>query len=174
MARKLGRTAEERMAIIRNQASELLWYGSIETTVDRAKEVRSYAESMITLAVNTYEDTVKVQKTVTNDKGEKVVMEFTNDGPRKLAARRKLMASLRDLQEIKEEKESKSAYKERTKDIKHPLIEKVFEHAVFYADRAAKLGQRGGYTRIIKLGQRRGDGAEMAKLELVKNTEKSK
>ena len=175
MARKLGRTAEERMAIIRNQASELLWYGSIETTVDRAKEVRSYAESMITLAINTYEDTVKVQKTVTNDKGEKVVMEFTNDGPRKLAARRKLMASLRDLQEIYKEDESKSAYKERTKDVKHPLIEKIFrEHALFYADRAAKLGQKGGYTRIIKLGQRRGDGAEMAKLELVKNTEKTK
>ena len=74
MSRKLGRTAEERMAIIRNQASELLWYGSIETTVDRAKEVRSYAESMLTLAINTYEDTVKVTKTVKNDKGDKVEM----------------------------------------------------------------------------------------------------
>ena len=169
MARKLGRTAEERMAIIRNQASELLWYGSIETTVDRAKEVRSYAESMLTLAINTYEDTVKVQKTVTNEKNEKVVMEFVNDGPRKLAARRKLMASLRDLQEVKAKGEKKSEFKARTKDINHPLIEKIFrEHAVFYADRANKLGQRGGYTRIIRLGQRRGDGAEMAKLELVK------
>lgn len=173
MARKLGRTAEERMAIIRNQASELLWYGSIETTVDRAKEVRSYAESMLTLAINTYEDTVKVTKTVTNEKGEKIAMEFTNDGPRKLAARRKLMASLRDLQEIKREGEKRAEFKERTKDINHPLIEKIFrEHAVFYADRANKLGQKGGYTRIIRLGQRRGDGAEMAKLELVKNTEK--
>ena len=83
------------------------------------------------------------------------------------------MASLRDIQELKNEGESKSAYKERTKDVNHPLIEKIFrEHAVFYANRAEKLGQKGGYTRIIKLGQRRGDGAEMAKLELVKNTEK--
>lgn len=173
MARKLGRTAEERMAIIRNQASELLWYGSIETTVDRAKEVRSYAESMLTLAINTYEDTVKVTKTVKNDKGDKVEMEFVNDGPKKLAARRKLMASLRDLQEVKAKGEKKSEFKARTKDINHPLIEKIFrEHAVFYADRANKLGQRGGYTRIIRLGQRRGDGAEMAKLELVRNTEK--
>ena len=172
MARKLGRTAEERMAIIRNQASELLWFGSIETTVDRAKEVRSYAESMLTLAINTYNDTVKVTKTVKSDKGE-VHKEFVNDGPKKLAARRKLMASLRDIQELKNEGESKSAYKERTKDVNHPLIEKIFrEHAVFYANRAEKLGQKGGYTRIIKLGQRRGDGAEMAKLELVKNTEK--
>ena len=173
MARKLGRTAEERMAIIRNQASELLWYGSIETTVDRAKEVRSYAESMLTLAINTYSYTDKVTKTVKNEKGDKVEKEFINDGPKKLAARRKLMASLRDLQEIKAEGESKSAYKERTKDVNHPLIERIFrEHAVFYADRAEKLGQRGGYTRIIRLGQRRGDGAEMAKLELVRNTEK--
>ena len=100
MARKLGRTAEERMAIIRNQASELLWFGSIETTVDRAKEVRSYAESMLTLAINTYNDTVKVTKTVKSDKGE-VQKEFVNDGPKKLAARRKLMASLRDIQELK-------------------------------------------------------------------------
>ena len=130
---------------------------------------------MLTLAINTYEDTVKVTKTVTNEKGEKVQMEFVNDGPRKLAARRKLMASLRDLQEVKAQGETKTTFKERTKDVKHPLIEKIFrEHAVFYADRANKLGQKGGYTRIIKLGQRRGDGAEMAKLELVKNTEKKK
>ena len=111
MARKLGRTAEERMAIIRNQASELLWYGSIETTVDRAKEVRSYAESMLTLAINTYEDTVKVTKTVKNEKDEKVEMEFVNDGPRKLAARRKLMGSLRDLKELKADGEKKSDFK---------------------------------------------------------------
>ena len=96
-------------------------------------------------------------------------MEFVNDGPKKLAARRKLMASLRDLQEVKAKGEKKSEFKARTKDINHPLIEKIFrEHAVFYADRANKLGQRGGYTRIIRLGQRCGDGAEMAKLELVK------
>ena len=175
MARKLGRTAEERMAIIRNQASELLWYGSIETTVDIAKEVRSYAESMLTLAINTYEDTVKVTKTVKNEQDEKVEMEFVNDGPRKLAARRKLMGSLRDLKELKADGEKKSDFKMRTKDVKHPLIEKIFrEHAVFYADRANKLGQKGGYTRIIRLGQRRGDGAEMVKLELVRNTEKKK
>ena len=110
-----------------------------------------------------------------NEKDEKVEMEFVNDGPRKLAARRKLMGSLRDLKELKADGEKKSDFKMRTKDVKHPLIEKIFrEHAVFYADRANKLGQKGGYTRIIRLGQRRGDGAEMVKLELVRNTEKKK
>ena len=157
MARKLGRTAEERMAIIRNQASELLWYGSIETTVDRAKEVRSYAESMLTLAINTYEDTVKVTKTVKNEKDEKVEMEFVNDGPRKLAARRKLMGSLRDLKELKADGEKKSDFKMRTKDVKHPLIEKIFrEHAVFYADRANKLYEN--YKTWSKTRRRRRNG----------------
>ena len=167
MARKLGRTAEERMAIIRNQASELLWFGSIETTVDRAKEVRSYAESMLTLAINTYNDTVKVTKTVKSDKGE-VQKEFVNDGPKKLAARRKLMASLRDIQELKNEGESKSAYKARTKDVAHPLIEKLFnEIAPKYAQRNDEKNCAGGYTRIIPLGTRRGDAAEVAVIELV-------
>ena len=59
MARKLGRPTKERMHILRNQVSELLWYGQIETTVDRAKEVRRLADKMITLAVRTYDDTIK-------------------------------------------------------------------------------------------------------------------
>ena len=77
--KKLGRPTDQRLAVLRNQASELLWYGKIETTVDRAKSVRSIAEKLITLAINTYEDTVKVTKTKTNLKGEKVEVEFTND-----------------------------------------------------------------------------------------------
>lgn len=106
--KKLGRPTDQRLAVLRNQASELLWYGKIETTVDRAKSVKSIAEKLITLAINTYEDTVKVTKTKTNLKGEKVEVEFTNDGPKKLAARRKMIAELRDIPEAKEEKESKT------------------------------------------------------------------
>ncbi len=79
-----------------------------------------------------------------------------------------MMSFLRDLQEIKGEKESKSAYKERTREIKHPLIEKMFnEYAPKYAARKEELGQGGGYTRIIKLGARRGDAAEMVIIEMV-------
>lgn len=175
MARKLGRTAEERMAIIRNQASELLWNGRLETTVDRAKEVRSYAEKMLTLAINTYEDVVTVKKSKKDDKGVITEVEFTNDGTKKLAARRKLMAGLRDLQEIKGDKEKKSDFTERTREVKHPLVEKMFrEYAPFYAKRAEALNQKGGYTRIIKLGARRGDNAEMAIIELVKNMPEAK
>lgn len=170
--KKLGRTAEQRMAMIRTQASELLWNGRLETTVDRAKEVSRFAEKMLTLAINTYEDNVTVQKEKiqkNKDKEEKVVVDVVNDGPRKLAARRELMANLRDLKPLKQDKESKGDYTARLRAIKHPLVEKMFrEYAPFYANRANQSGQKGGYTRVIKLGQRRGDGAEVAIVELVK------
>ena len=115
---------------------------------------------------------MKVTKTITetNAKRERVksTVEVTNDGPKKLAARRRLMAELVDLKEIKGEKESKSAYKARIKDVKHPLIEKMFkEYAPKYDARKEELGQGGGYTRIIKTGVRRGDAAETCVLKLI-------
>ena len=165
---KIGRPTKERTALLRNQVSYLLWNEKLETTLAKAKSVRSVAEKFITLAITSYEDTVKVVKTVTNDKGVKVNQEFINDGPKKLNARRKMMAYLYDLQEVKGEKESKAAFRAKTKDINHPLIEKMFNvYAPKYAARAKELGQGGGYTRITKLGERRGDNAEKALVELV-------
>lgn len=165
---KIGRPTKERTALLRNQVSYLLWNEKVETTLAKAKSVRSLAEKYITLAVNTYEDTVKTVKTVTNEKGVKVQQEFINDGPKKLNARRKMMAYLYDLQEVRGDKESKTAFRAKTKDINHPLIEKMFNvYAPKYAARAKELGQGGGYTRITKLGERRGDNAEMAIIELV-------
>lgn len=156
------------MAMLRNQVSELLWYGEIETTLDRAKEVRRLAEKYITLAIRSYQDEVKVTKTKTNAKGEKVEVEFVNDGAKKLAARRRLMAELRDLQETRKDKESKAAFVARIKDVNHPLIEKMFkEYAPKYDARATELGKGGGYTRILKTGVRRGDAAQVCILQLV-------
>ena len=167
--RKLGRTAAQRKAMIRNQVTNLIWYGRIETTLDRAKEVRVMAERLITLAINECENNVEVEKTFNNDKGQTVTVTVQNDAPSKLAARRRIMAYLYDIPEPKKAKESKSDYKERTAAVKHPVVEKLFrEIAPAMKKRAADKGQGGGYTRIIKKGPRRGDGAEMVILEIVK------
>ena len=166
--KKLGRPTDQRLAIIRNQVSHLLWNGRIETTLAKAKSVRSAAEKVLTLAINTFTDTMKVEKEVINAKGVKAVRKVLIDGPVKLDARRKIMGKVYDLHEIKTKEESKKSFERRTKNINHPLIEKIFnELAPRYAKRAKELGQGGGYTRILKLGTRKGDDAEMAIIELV-------
>lgn len=165
---KLGRPTKERIALIRNQVSSFLMNGYLETTFDRAKEVQKEAEKIITLAMNTYEDVVKVTKTRVAKDGTKENVEVLNDGPKKLAARRKMMAFCYDLQEVRKEGEKKASFVERTADINHPLIEKIFNvYAKKYDERAKSLGQRGGYTRVSKLGTRRGDNALMARIELI-------
>ena len=97
--RKLGRPADQRKALLRNQVSQLIWNGKITTTLDRAKEVRSIAEKLITLAMRECDNTVEVTKTYKNDKGQEVTETFVNDAPSKLHESRILMAYLYDLQE---------------------------------------------------------------------------
>lgn len=169
MARKLGVNATQRIALLKNQASALLWYGKIETTEARAKEVASYVAKILTLAVNTYTDTVESEVKVTDAKGKEVTKTLIKDGVKKLNARRKIITLVNDLQFIKGEKESKADYKKRAGAVNSPLIEKIFdEYAPKYADRKeANNGNGGGYTRIYKLGVRRGDAAEVAIIELV-------
>lgn len=170
--RKLSKPTDQRLALIRGQVTELLWNGKIETTLARAKEVAREAEKIIALAIRTYKDTyTKVETRKTTDakgKEKEMKIEMVNDGVKKLAARRKIMAFVYEKAELRQPKESAIAFKERTKGIKHPLIEKIFnEIAPKYAQRAEELGQRGGYTRIYKLGERRGDAAPVAIIELV-------
>lgn len=168
MPAKLGRTSEQRNAMLRNQASELLWYGKIQTTAAKAKSLQSYVEKIITKAMRVYDLNEETTITVKDAKGKDVTKKVIKDSPKKLAVRRSLMGKLRDLQEVKGFSEKKSEYKARTKDIQHPLMEKLFnEIAPKYAQRKEELGQGGGYTRIYLLGERRGDASEMAIIELV-------
>ena len=166
--RKLGRTASQRKAMLRNLTTNLLWYGRIETTEAKAKEVRSIVDKMITLAIREYDQTVEVEKEFYNDKKQIVKQTFTNDLPSKLHARRLMMAYLYDIKEAKKDDENKADYKERTKDNKHPVVEKLFrEYGPKYRARNQEKNCAGGYTRIYKLGPRRGDAAEMVIIELV-------
>lgn len=164
---KLGRPTEQRIAVLRGQVSELFKNGRIETTVAKAKAVARQAEKILTLAINSYEDNVKVTKTVTEN-GVKSEKEVVNDGAKKLAARRRIMAYVYDMQEERKEKESLAAFRARTEGINHPLVEKIFNvYAPKYAERAKELGTAGGYTRVIKTSTRRGDASELAIVELV-------
>ena len=166
--RKLGRTASQRKAMLRGLTTDLLWYGRIQTTEAKAKEVRSIADKLITLAIREYDKTVDVEKEFNNEKKQIVKQTFTNDLPSKLAARRLMMAYLYEVQEPKKDDENKADYAERTKDNRHPLIEKMFrEYGPKYRKRNEEKNCAGGYTRIYKVGPRRGDAAEIVVLELI-------
>ncbi len=171
--RKLGRTADQRKALLRNQVTNLIWHGRIVTTEAKAKEVRSVAEKMITLAIRECDNTVTVTKNVHNEKDQQVALEVVNDAPSKLHARRIMMSYLYDLPQprlVDEDgkRENKADYRARTKDNKHPVIEKLFrEIGPKFKARNAEKNAAGGYTRMVKMGPRRGDAAEMVILELV-------
>lgn len=167
--RKLNRPSDQRVAVMRGLVTNLFWYGRIETTEAKAKEVRKVAEKLITLAMKNYDGEITVTKESINEKDQKVSIEVKNDTPDRLHARRELMKYLYEMPiSRKDEKETKKEYKVRTAPVKHPVIEKLFrEIAPKYAKRTEEKGQGGGYTRIVKKGPRRGDAAEMVILELV-------
>lgn len=166
--RKLSLPTDQRNPMLRGLVTDLLWHGRIETTLAQAKAVSRLADKYITIAINAYGDVVTEEKTATNEKGKEVKTTLVKDGPKKLVARRTLMAKLYDKKEEKGLKETKSAYKTRTAQIQHPLIERLFDDlAPKYAKRAEELGTKGGYTRVLKVALRRGDNAQKAIVELV-------
>ena len=166
--RKLGRPSDQRMAMLRNQVTNLIWYGKIETTLARGKEVQSMAEHLITIAMRECDNTVELTKKTKNDKQQIVELTVTNDSPARLAARRRVMKYLYDIPAIQNKDEDRDDFKARQKQVKHQVVEKLFrEIAPKYKKRAEEKGQGGGYTRIVKMGPRRGDAAEMVIVELV-------
>ena len=163
--RKLGRTPK---ALLRGLVTNLFQNGKIVTTEAKAKEVRRIAEHYITLAVNECDNTVTTTKITHNDKDQKVELQVVNDAPSKLHARRQMTAYLYNVPQQKLADENKKEYKERTKDVKYPVVEKLFrEYGPMFKKRNAEKNVAGGYTRMYKLGPRRGDAAELVMLEII-------
>ena len=175
--RKLSRTSAQRKALLRNQVTQLLYYGRIETTEAKAKEIRKIAESIIALGIKEKDnyEMVKVTGKVarkdkdgkrvkeTNAEGKKVTVydevekEIKKDNPSRLHARRQMLKVLQPVVSVPTENAGK---KRATKKV--DMVAKIFDElAVKYADR------KGGYTRIIKVGPRKGDAAMMVIIELV-------
>ena len=174
--RKLGRTSSQRKALLRSQVTALINNGRIVTTEARAKEVRKIADGLIALAVrekdNFEEVTVsaKVPKKDASGKrvkevvdGKKVTVYDTvektikKDLPSRLHARKQISNAIYSVKEVPTEAAGR---KRNTKEI--DLAAKLFDEiAPKYVDR------KGGYTRIVKIGLRKGDAAMEVLLELV-------
>ena len=166
--RKLGKPSDQRLAMVSNLATDLLWYGHIETTFDRAKAAARLADKIITLAVNSYEDVVTAEKVTLDNNGKEKKVAVSKDGAKKLAARRKIIALVQNRQEQRKKGEKLIDFEARTQGIEMPLVEKIFEDlAPKYVERANEKGRKGGYTRVIKTSIRRGDNAQMALVELI-------
>lgn len=159
--RKLNKPTDQRDAMFRNMATAFLWNGKLVTTETRAKELRPIVEKLITLAVAEYKNTEKVTKKTMNDKQQVIEVEKSVDKPSKLHARRQIMAYLYNVTEVQQHKEKRADFEKRTA-ANYPVVEKLFNEIAPKYD-----GKSGGYTRILKLGPRRGDAAEMAIIELV-------
>ena len=174
--RKLGRTSAQRKALLRNQVTAVINNGKIVTTEARAKEVKKIAEGLIALAVKekdnfeTVKVTAKVARKDENGKrvkevvdGKKVTVydevekEIKKDKASRLHARRQMPKVLYDVTDVPTTRAGK---KKNTKKVDMPA--KLFDElAPKYANR------NGGYSRIVKIGQRKGDGAMEVLLELV-------
>ena len=174
--RKLGRTSSQRKALLRNQVTNLLYNGKIVTTEAKAKEIRRIAEGMIALAVkerDNFETVTVTAKVARKDKDGKRVKEVVDgkkvtvfddvqksikkDKPSRVHARRQMMKYLYPVTEVPTENAGK---KRNTKEVN--LSDKLFD------DIAPKYANRnGGYTRIVKIGPRKGDAAMEVLIELV-------
>ena len=174
--RKLGRTSSQRKALLRNQVTALLNNGKIVTTEVKAKEIRKIAEGLIALAVkekDNFEEVTVKAKVARKDENGKRVKEVVDgkkktvydevdktikkDMPSRLHARRQMLKVLYPVTEVPT---AQAGRKKNTKEV--DLVAKLFDEiAPKYADR------KGGYTRIVKIGQRKGDAAMEVLIELV-------
>ena len=172
----MGRTTDQRKAMLRNLATNLLYHGKIVTTETRAKEVRRIAEKLITMAVkekdNFTTETVTAKVPQKDKEGKRIKTEVNGkrvtvfnevektikkDSPSRLLVRRKMLSVLYPVTQSPEDGRKKRSLSKKI-DMASMMFDKI---APKYANRP------GGYTRIIKIGPRKGDAAEMVQIELV-------
>ncbi len=170
--RRLGRASDQRTAILRNLTTAFIINGKIVTTLARAKEISKISEKLITSAIREKDNfttkEIKVSSAKLDAKGRKILVSKTSrngakydvvdrevkvkmvqvDSPSRLAARRDIAYWLM-----------------KSHDSEQNVINPVNQLFDVIAPKYA--GRNGGYTRIIKLGTRRGDASEMAQLEFV-------
>ena len=174
--RKLGRTSDQRKALLRNQVTALITHGKIRTTEAKAKEIRRIAEGLIAMAVrekDNFEEVTVKAKVPRKDKDGKRVKEVVDgkkvtvydevekkikkDLPSRLHVRHQM---LRVLYPVKDVPATAAGRKRNTKQV--DLVARLFDEI------APKYENRnGGYTRIVKIGQRKGDAAMEVLIELV-------
>ncbi len=174
--RKLGRTSDQRKALIRNQVTALLYHGKIVTTEAKAKEIRKVAEGLIAMGIrekDNFEKVTVMAKVARKDENGKRVKEVVDgkrrtvydevekeikkDLPSRLHARRQMNKVLYPVTDVPKENKGK---KRNTKKV--DVAAKIFDEIA-----PKYVGRNGGYTRIVKIGQRKGDGALEVLLELV-------
>ena len=176
--RKLGRTSSQRKALLRNQVTDLLYYGKIITTEAKAKEIRRIAEKIIAMGIrecNNYDTVTVTAKVARKDAdgkrvkevkdGKKVTIydevekEIKKDQPSRLHARRQMQKTLYKVKVVPKEV---SGRKRNTKTV--DVAAKVLDEI---GPKYAERNGNGGYTRIVKIGQRKGDAAMQVLIELV-------
>ncbi|MFO7612073.1 MAG: 50S ribosomal protein L17 [Clostridia bacterium] len=165
--RKLGRPTDQRMAILRNLVTAVIQNGKIETTETRAKEVKKIVDSLIAAAVRECDNftsrQIKVTKTKLDNKGKKVmVSKESRNGNKYEVVERETTTKMVPVDNASRLHVRRNSMKWINKIKDESVVNKLFDEI------APKYkGRTGGYTRIYKLGPRRGDAAEMVILELL-------
>ena len=176
--RKLGKASAQRNALLRNQVTQLLYHGKIKTTEARAKEVVKIAEKLITLAVaekDNYDEVTVQAKVARKDKDGKRIKEVVDgkkvtvydtvekkvkkDQPSRLHARRQMQKTLYKITEVPADAQGRKSGT-KTVDVSNIVLDEL-------GPKYAERNGNGGYTRIVKIGQRKGDAAMQVLIELV-------
>lgn len=176
--RKLGKASAQRNALLRNQVTQLLYHGKIKTTEARAKEVVKIVEKLITLAVaekDNYDEVTVQAKVAKKDKDGKRIKEVVDgkkitaydtiekkvkkDQPSRLHARRQMQKTLYKITEVPADAQGRKSGT-KTVDVSNIVLDEL-------GPKYAERNGNGGYTRIVKIGQRKGDAAMQVLIELV-------